>query len=323
MDYYEVLGVPSNASDAEIKKAWRALSFKYHPDKNPSNNRDAADKIRLINEAYETLSDPTRRRQYDMRSSNTTLEDLFSELFRGGRQPPPFGPAFAAQMFSGGFVPQQQQQHGLPPHLAHLMDMMGGGDVFFTTYDDMMPPPKQIVQPLDVHIEVSLELAYKGGQYPIEIKRKIEVGKTVKEETEKIYVNLMPGVDTGEIIVLSEKGHQVQGQKGDVKVHVRLKPHPHLERRGLDVVYRHTITFKESLCGFQTIFQHIDGSQLRLNCNRGNIVQNFDEKSIPGKGFVREGLIGALIVSFRVLPVTFTEPQWALVDKLFEEHTSP
>ena len=65
-DYYEVLGIPKDATEKDIKKAYRKLAFKYHPDKNPDNKKEAEEKFKEVNEAYSVLSDPDKRRQYDM-----------------------------------------------------------------------------------------------------------------------------------------------------------------------------------------------------------------------------------------------------------------
>ena len=65
-DYYEVLGVSKDATEKDIKKAYRKLAFKYHPDKNPDNKKEAEEKFKEVNEAYSVLSDPDKRRQYDM-----------------------------------------------------------------------------------------------------------------------------------------------------------------------------------------------------------------------------------------------------------------
>ena len=65
-DYYEVLGIPKDATEKDIKKAYRKLAFKWHPDKNPDNKKEAEEKFKEVNEAYSVLSDPEKRRQYDM-----------------------------------------------------------------------------------------------------------------------------------------------------------------------------------------------------------------------------------------------------------------
>ena len=79
MDFYEILGVDENASDTDIKHAYRALSFKYHPDRNKTT--EAGERMRDINEAYETLIDKTKRKQYDSRNAHP-LENILNELFK-------------------------------------------------------------------------------------------------------------------------------------------------------------------------------------------------------------------------------------------------
>ena len=79
MDYYKILNVSPNASESEIKKSYRSLSFKYHPDKNPDPS--VAEQYKLINEAYETLNDPQKKLQYDNRNNPTNIDSIFKQMF--------------------------------------------------------------------------------------------------------------------------------------------------------------------------------------------------------------------------------------------------
>ena len=81
MDFYKILNVSPNASESEIKKSYRALSFKYHPDKNPDPG--VAEQYKLINEAYETLNDPQKRAHYDNRNNPLSMDSIFKEMFHG------------------------------------------------------------------------------------------------------------------------------------------------------------------------------------------------------------------------------------------------
>ena len=93
-------------------------------------------------------------------------------------------------------------------------------------------------------------------------------------EQERIYVVLPQGIDDGEILTIPEKGHCYSDVKGDIKLRIHIVAHPMFERRGLNLVYHQKITFKESICGFEGILQHVDGTSLRLVSSKGNIIQN-------------------------------------------------
>ena len=84
---------------------------------------------------------------------------------------------------------------------------------------------------------------------------------------------------------------------------------------GLNLIYSQTITFKESLCGFEYLLNFIDGSPLRLKSSRGNIIQNGDDKSVKGKGFTRDGQVGDLVIRFKVTPQELSEEQILLFEK--------
>lgn len=333
MDYYEILGISQKATDNEIKKAYRELSFKYHPDKT-QNDPKSASKIYEINEAYETLSDSSKRRNYDMmRNHVNPLESLFSNLFN---QPTP----------STQTRQSTSANNNIPPHIMHMFEMMhgggGGGAANIIFMDDFVHPGANIhfemnsepspdissmfsspLEPVECKIELTMEESYHGAEVPVIIERNVTIGRQQKNETEKVYVNISPGVDSGEIITLKEKGHIKNKQKGDVRICVIIKLHPTLERRGLDLIHKLDLTFQQSLCGFNIVFQHIDGTMLRLSSNR--IVQNNDEKFVIDKGFKRNGLTGKLIIVFRVGPppfTTFNDEQIKTLNSWFQPSTN-
>ena len=212
-----------------------------------------------------------------------------------------------------------QQQHHSEPF------------VFTTIYEtpqpsnDMKPNPvvktNPVVKPkpIELKVELTLEQSYTGIQLPIMIEREIKNGNSSYSESERIYIVIPPGIDSGEIITLNEKGSEINGTKGDIKIQVSLKQHQVFERQGLNLIYRHSITFKESLIGFDFILNHIDGTSFRLKSSRGNVIQNLDEKIIKGKGISREGgIIGDLIIVFKVSsPKELTDEQLTTLESLF------
>jgi len=281
--FYDVLGVQENASESEIKKAYRSLSLKYHPDRNSSS--DALDKIKSINEAYETLSDANLRKQYDMKSkfggggggghpfSNmggnrhfTDINDIFNMMFNGQGGP-------GIHVF----------QNGMPSG--------------FRTQS--RPPP-----PVSIQIDLTLEQIFSGCVYPIEINRKIintEMGEeTVDKET--MYVNIPPGINHGETVVLHDKGNVVNSLRGHVNIKIILQNTTEFVRQGLDLIYHKKITLKESLCGFSFEITHVSGKKLAVNnSDVPNIIKPGYKKMVSGYGLKRENNVGNLIVIFDVI----------------------
>ena len=285
MTHYEVLGIPKDANEGTIKKAYRELSFKNHPDRNPSP--EAASKMREINEAYEVLSDPQKRSEYDTPVSANPLDDIISELFKREQNQNPFHMFHQVHM-----GPRIHIRPGQPINIFEMMQNMHMGEVF----EEVRPDP------LDVEIAITLEEAYKGHNTPITIERNVNNGKYIATEQEKVYVITPPGIDNGEIIQIEEKGHVLKNHKSVLRVHIRIKPHEVFERKGLQLFYKHTLTFKESICGFDFTIQQLDGTSLKIKNNIGNIIQNMDEKVLKGKGMTRDGTTGDLTLQLRVLP---------------------
>ena len=291
MDYYEILGLNRDATDSAIKKAYKELCFKTHPDRNSSP--DASTKMQQLNEAYETLKDPQKKRQYDMGPQNP-LENIFSDLFR--RDP---------------FVRQMN------PHIQifEMMQQMGGEPMIFN-FEEIHSGNAQ-AQPLETIVELTFEQAYNGHSMPVTITRTIAHGMSRTKETEKIYVAIPPGIDSGEIIEIPEKGNHQQQNKGPLKIHIKVKPHEVFERRGLHLSCLHTLSFKESICGFDFTLTLLDGTTLKLKSSPGHIIQNMDEKVIRGKGIHRDGGGGDLILKFKVLsPQVLSEEQVSLFANL-------
>jgi len=287
MDYYDILGIQENASDTDIKHAYRSLSFKYHPDRN--NTTEAGERMRDINEAYETLIDKTKRRQYDSKGSHP-LENILNEIFKGNQKKDPFEMMFHQNM--------------------------AFGEPIFARVSHQMPFEVQKPPSLERKLEISVEESFRGAQLPINIEREIRNGKTAYHEEEKLYISIPPGIDDGEIIEIEEKGHIYNDMKGCLKLYIKVNNSAY-ERKGLNLIYTQTISFKESICGFAYIMSHIDGSKLNLKSSRGNIIQNGDEKNIKGRGFTREGQVGDLVVKFKVTPPkVLTEEQLTLFESV-------
>jgi DnaJ-class molecular chaperone len=302
MDYYKILGLTSNASDSEIKKAYRALSFKYHPDKNPDPS--VAEQYKLINEAYETLNDPQKKSQYDNRNNPLSMDSILKDIFQnhsmhGHRRNTPGPQNIFEEIF-------KMQSMGSMGGMAEPM-------IFFT--DDSINMNNINIEPLDKKVEITFEQAFKGANIPVLIEREFRKGNNIFKEQEKIYIVIPQGIDDGEIIEIPDKGNGQFDHRGPLRLHIKIIQHNLFERKGLNLIYNHTISFKESICGFEYLLNYIDSTPLKLKSSKGNIIQNCDEKPVKGKGFQRDGQTGDLIIHFKVTPQELTEEQIALFER--------
>jgi DnaJ family protein B protein 4 len=301
-DPYKVLGVERNASQDDIKKAYRALSLKWHPDRNPGK-ADATAVYQSINAAYEILGDEGRRKEYDSPQAQ--------HPFAGGGMQFPFpGMNPFAGMGMGGNNPHEEFvklfSSGIFQQMHNGMQG-GGGPQIFTMgpngpirvqlggQQQMKPPP--IVKT----IEIPIDKAYSGVSLPIEISRWVIEGGLKKEENETLYVPIPRGIDDGEIIILQEKGNaNGDNNRGDVKIQIKVKNETDFKRDGLDLILHKTISLKEALCGFNFEMRFLDGRVFKIQNDSSNIIHPGYRKIIPGMGMVRDCQTGNLAILFDV-----------------------
>jgi DnaJ family protein B protein 4 len=291
--FYDILGVNRGAKQEDIKKAYRGLSLKYHPDRNPSD-KDAKTKFQKINEAYETLGDDEKRRQYDapknqfadMFSSRGDVEDIFNAFFGVGMQ--------------GQNIFQTSTGAGTNPF--HFMQNMH--------------KPTPIVK----SISVSIEQVLTGVTMPIDIDRWIIENNNKTFEHETLYITIPKGIDDGEIIVMREKGNVLTDAiKGDIKIFVKVENQTEFERKGLDLIVTKHISLREALCGFVFEMKYINGKVYSFNNNSGNIVKPDHKKVIPNMGLTRDTHVGNLIIVFKVdFPDNLTSDQILKINDLLK-----
>lgn len=317
-NYYAILGVEENSSQDEIKKSFRKLSMKWHPDKN-RNNSDAEEKFKSISQAYDILSDKDKKKEYDfsrkfglngVRGGNGSINpDDILNMFFGGNVPGSGGgiPGGLAGMMGGFPFDMDESTSGV-----HQFNMPGGfGNVKIFTSTNGVPnnmngnnfnPMMQRKKPSPIIKNVTIDIndAYEGINIPIEVERTIEEQKKIRQEKETVYVDIPPGVDNNEIILIKEKGNiTFDDYKGDVKVFITIKNNTHLERQGLNLILNKTITLKEALCGFSFDLKFITGKIYKIN-NATDIIQPNYRKTIKNMGMKRGQNNGDLIIIFNV-----------------------
>lgn len=320
-NYYDILGISQESNENDIKKAFRVLSLKHHPDRNGGSD-ESKRKFQEVNQAYETLSDPQKRRQYDaeMNGFPGGMGGIFSHM--GG--------------FPGGF-PGGGGQHFT--HMSHgpedMNDMnnlfniifgngggmegmggMGGPDI--RIFHNGVPMFQNMQKPMPIVKNVTIKLndAYSGILFPLEIERQVEQTRNIEKET--IYVNIPAGIDENEIIILKNKGHVInEDLKGDLKIIVQIENNTPFIRSGMDLIYKKTITLKESLCGFSFEIFHLNGKKMLMNNTQGKtIIKPKFRKIIPNMGIVREQVSGNMIIEFEVeFPNSLTDEQIEILDK--------
>lgn len=297
--YYAILEVNKNATPDEIKKSYRRLSMLHHPDKN-GNSPESIKKFQEISHAYEILSDDNQRKQYDFESSMTqndiNLNEIFSGLFQMGmgQMGNPFG----------------QDMHFSTTH----MGGQNGRPNIRVFYGDPRQMFRQMPPSITKNINIPFEKVLYDIKIPIEINRIIQDNDTKIEEIETIYVDIPRGIDDGEILVIKEKGNVLNGIKGDIKLFVKITNSTKFRRSGLDLIYEHTISVKEALCGFTFKLEHLNEKVYTI-VNTSNLGNNC-KKIIHNMGLSRGDTSGNLVIVFNIqFPETLSQE---IIDKLKE-----
>lgn len=296
-NYYDVLELEQNASSDDIKKAYRKLSLKYHPDRNTTD--EASGKFQKINEAHEILSDHQSRSEYDMKLKgfNNPFGDVGAEFGD-------LNSIFTAFMsgMNGGGIPN--------------VSVFGGNRPGFSgQFSQQLRKPPPIIR----SIELTMEQTYTGGSFPIQINKWCLLNGSQNEEKVTLYISIPPGIDENEIILMRNQGHQLsETVKGDIKINIKIKNETNYKRHGLDLIYTKTITLKEALCGFSFDLKHINNKTFSFN-NKINptIIKPGQQKVIPDLGMIRETHTGNLIIVFNIVfPTTITAETREQIDKI-------
>jgi curved DNA-binding protein len=318
-DYYEILGVGRNAGADEIKKAHRRLARKFHPDMNKSNPR-AAEQFNEVQEAYDVLSDPAKRRNYDQ----------FGHAGVGGttgRGPGPGDDPFEAFLRQGAGASGGQWRGG-PGVSVEDIDLGDLGDVFEQLFRGgggrmgggggrtARPQPRRPAQPVrgaDIEhpVTLSFEQAARGTTLPLQINR--------DGRLETIDVKVPAGVKDASRVRLKGKGQQVAGgESGDLYILTKVLPHAHFRREGLDILLELPLSLYEALLGTKVEVPTLDGP-VTLTVPPGT--SSGAKLRIKGRGIEREGEKGDQLVIARVMvPKNLDDADRKAIEEMSRKH---
>ncbi|MEO8772042.1 MAG: J domain-containing protein [Ferruginibacter sp.] len=283
IDYYKILEIEKTASENDVKKAYRKLARKLHPDLNP-NDKEAHKKFQAINEANEVLSDPEKRKKYDLYGKDWQHAEQFEEQEKQRRSNQ------GNQQFTGA----------------------GEGD-FSSFFESMFGGSERRRQ-----------TAFRGQDYHAELTLSLTEAMETHQQTltlngKNIRITIPAGVENRQVIKL--KGYGAPGANsgpaGDLYITFIITPHAEFKRLGNDLYTRVTIDLYTALLGGETVVETLKG-KVKLKVNPGT--QYGTKIRLKGKGFPvykKPGEAGDLYVTYEIqLPVQLTEQQKSLFTEL-------
>lgn len=312
IDYYKILGINKNASQEEVKAAYRKLARIHHPDLNP-NDKEANKKFQQVNEANEVLSDPEKRKKYDQYGKDWQHAEAFEKANaasgrrarRGGgtsRGGSPFeGSGFSDGGFGGGFSGNFEGEGG------------GFSDFFESLFGGRVAPggggsrTKYRGRDAQAELQLSLTDAYTTHQQVLGVN-----GKNIR-------ITIPAGVESGQVIKL--KGHGGAGMNGgpggDLYITFVIAEDPRFKREGNDLHTKLSIDLYTAILGGEATVDTLNG---KVKIKVKSETQHDTTMRLKGKGFPvykREGEYGDLYVSLEIkLPVNLTEKEKELFQEL-------
>ena len=311
-DYYQILGVEKGAGPEDIKKAYRKLALKYHPDRNP-NNREAEEKFKKISEAYAVLSDSEKRKQYDSFGSDQfsqrfSQEEIFrnfdfSQILRdlGFGGPGKDDPRFRNAGRQGTYT-------------------FRGGDPFADLFGQRRQEYYQMPQKgedLHYNLSITLEESVFGADKKLALQR--------DQQVDEISVKIPAGINTGKKLRLSGKGNTGLrgGPGGDLYLNIIVQSHPVFARDGNDIYIEKSISFTQAVLGTSIDVSTLDGTIKRIKIPAGTQnntkirMKGYGVPAMKGSGTATKG--DQYVKITIAVPRKITDKQLQLIKKLADE----
>lgn len=290
-DYYKLLGVDKKATQDEIKKAFRALAVKYHPDKNPGN-KEAEETFKLANQANEVLSNPEKRKKYDELGENWQQYEQ-NGAPKGGASG---GPYYYGEEANGPFGNRGQ---------ADFSDFF---EQFFSGKARGPGNPQSRKEgDYETEMEITLEEAYQG------------TNRTIQVENEKFRIAVKPGSYTDQLLRIKNKGAKGSSEenRGDLLIRIKVKPHPQFIRKGDDLSTTFPVDLYTAVLGGEIVVNTLSG-QVKVKIAEGT--QNGKQIRLKGKGmpvYDKANEFGNFTIVLQVqIPDKLTDSQRDLFEQL-------
>jgi molecular chaperone DnaJ len=286
-DYYKILEVEENASDDDIKKSYRNLSKKYHPDVNP----EGAEKFKEIAEAYDVLSDKTKKAQYTQSKSNpyagTPFQDMFNTMFQQTHAQPRHRKSAPDKIIKLQITPIESYK-GIEKTLYYVRDIncntcngSGGDQQLCTTCNGTGAQVKTFGTGFMVQ-QVRTACQTCGGKgYTLVHKCYYCDGRGSKPNSNEVRINIPVGIDSGQFLKLQNLGDYRNGDYGDLVVQIEVVEKDGFEKFNNDLIYNLTLNLEE-IQQDRFLIPHPDGD---LNMAAPKIFDTGKPLRLKGKGF--------------------------------------
>lgn len=335
-DYYQILGVPENANSDQIKKAYRDLAKKFHPDRN--KEKDADEKFKKISEAYENLSDEEKRKKYDFtRNGGNSLNDLFNQFNR--RQQNPFYQQWGSNQntFAKGTSLNINLQVGLKEILNGIDKKIrikrnkkcgscygsgAEGGHSFQTCGICLGSGFVTVNKTAGFVQINSVQSCQScqGSGKVVLENCMDCfGKGLKEIDDVVEIKIPAGSSDGMQFVVEGKGNEAKGpgRDGDLLIKIKeIQDHPFI-RRGIDLISSKSISFIDACLGTNIDVEMPSGETVKSIVDPGTVpgtVLRFSQRGIPNMGF---GNLGDFLVEINVkIPENLDDEQKEFLKEL-------